>query len=268
MSLTGKTISSSYKSILRVNDNTNGVDTTLESVTDGEGTASSISISDDQLKVQPQNDNVAGTFAVANAGGSNIFSVNANDSPNGVKVGTGQVYVNTQYAHFSASYLDAAWSGGLANTHYAVPFNNTTTTSGVIANLGLGTSTDPATSLTISDSAMDIVQCYWYVPDNIYVEKVLWWSAGDAATGDTTRAHLMAYDVVTTAGGTSGDLSNGYGVAASSDVTNAGYEQAYYNEMTVSVPAIPSGKVALFTFRADSVNSDYTINATIKYYLY
>ena len=268
MSLTGKTLSSTYKSLLRVNDDSNGVDTALEAVTDGEGTASSISISDDQLKVQPQNDNVAGTFAVANLSGSNIFSVNANDSPNGVKVGTGQVYANTQYAHFSASYLDATCAGALANTHYAVPFNNTTTASGVIANIGLGTDTDPATSLTISDSAMDIIQCYWYVPDNIVIQKVLWWHAADTATGDTTRAHLMSYDVVTTAGATSGDLSNGAVIAASSDITNAGYEQAYYNEMSIATPAVTAGKVVLFAFRSDSVNSDYTINATIKYYIY
>ena len=54
MSLTGKTLASTYKSILRVNDNTNGIDTVLENITDGEGTGSSLTLSDDQLGISPQ----------------------------------------------------------------------------------------------------------------------------------------------------------------------------------------------------------------------
>ena len=77
----------------------------------------------------------------------------------------------------------------------------------------------------------------------------------------------MSYDVVTTAGATSGDLSNGAVVASSSDITSAGYEQAYYNSMTINSANVDAGKVVLFAFRADSVNSDYTINATVKYHL-
>ena len=40
--LTGKTIASNYKSLLRVNDDTNGLDTVVEVITDGEGTPSAI----------------------------------------------------------------------------------------------------------------------------------------------------------------------------------------------------------------------------------
>ena len=264
-SLQDKTLKQTYNGLVRVADDTNGIGTALKDVIDGSGAKSVASISDDQLKLKPQNDNTTATFTVANAANSAILTVDTTNSV--VKAGSGQQYVNTLYERFTASSVDATWAGALANTHYAVPFNNTTTTSGTIANLGLGTGTDPATSLTISDSAMDIVQCFWYVPDTIAIDKVIWWSGADAATGDVTRAHLMAYDVVTTAGSTSGDLSNGYVVAASSDVTNAGYEQAYFNEMTNVTPAILAGKVVLFVFRSDSVNSDYTISATIKYHL-
>ena len=55
--------------------------------------------------------------------------------------------------------------------------------------------------------------------DNITIDRVIWWHGADAATGDTTRAHLMGYDVVTTAGSTSGDLSNGVVLADGADVT-------------------------------------------------
>ena len=266
MSLTGKTLASTYKSLLRVNDDTNGVDATTEVVTDGEGTKSAIKLSDDRLLVKPENDDTTATFSVLSKGGTSLLTV---DSTNSAVKGTNSQYMNTQYAYFGVGATDAIWAGSLANTHYMIPFSNTTSafTLTAIANLALGTSTDPATSLTISSTAMDVVQCYWYITDAIVIDKVSWWSAADAATGDTTRAHLFSYDVVTTAGSTSGDLSNGAVIAASSDVTNAGYEQAYYNEMTISSASVAAGKVVLFTFRADSVNSDYTINATVKYHL-
>ena len=40
--LTGKSIASAYKSILRVDDDANGIDTSTEAITDGEGTKSAI----------------------------------------------------------------------------------------------------------------------------------------------------------------------------------------------------------------------------------
>ena len=77
----------------------------------------------------------------------------------------------------------------------------------------------------------------------------------------------MGYDVVTTAGSTSGDLSNGVVLADGADVTNAGYEQAYYQQLTIQSANVDAGKAIFFTFRSDSAISDYTIKATIKYHL-
>ena len=103
--------------------------------------------------------------------------------------------------------------------------------------------------------------------DDITIDRVIWWHGADAATGDTTRAHLMGYDIVTTAGSTSGDLSNGVVLADGADVTNAGYEQAYYQQLTIQSANVDAGKAIFFTFRSDSINSDFTINATVKYHL-
>ena len=76
------------------------------------------------------------------------------------------------------------------------------------------------------------------------------------------------YDIDTSNGTTGGDLSNGVENCVSpSTITNSGYEQAYYQQMTISQANVNAGKVVLFTFRSDSVNSDYTVNATIKYHL-
>jgi hypothetical protein len=265
MSLADKTVSESFKSIVRVDDNTNGIDTSLESLTDGEGTKSSISLSDDQMLVKPQNDDTTSVFNVQTKSGTSLLTV---DSTNSAVKGTNSQYMNTQYAHFGVGATDAIWATSSANTHYAIPFTNCASAFlTAIASLAIGTGTDPDTSLTLSTTSHDILQCYWYVPDSITIDAVQWWVAGDAATGDTVRGHLMSYDVVTTAGATSGDLSNGAVVASSSDITSAGYEQAYYNSMTINSANVDAGKVVLFAFRADSVNSDYTINATVKYHL-
>ena len=75
--LTGKTIASNYKSLLRVDDDGNGIDTTLEVVTDGEGTATAIKLSDDQLQVRPQNDDTTTLFGVVSNGGTGLLSVDS-----------------------------------------------------------------------------------------------------------------------------------------------------------------------------------------------
>ena len=67
--LTGKTIASAYKSILRVNDDTNGIDTAVESITDGEGTASCLKLSDDAVEITPNNDDTTAGFCVKNKAG-------------------------------------------------------------------------------------------------------------------------------------------------------------------------------------------------------
>ena len=104
----------------------------------------------------------------------------------------------------------------------------------------------------------------WYVPDNISIDSVTSIEGADDATGDTTRMHLMSY---TFTSGSGSALTSGTLLAHNSDVTNAGNEQAYLSTWTVDSAAVTSGKVILATLRSDSVNSDYTINITVKYHI-
>ena len=75
------------------------------------------------------------------------------------------------------------------------------------------------------------------------------------------------FDCCQANGSTSGDLSSGVVVADGANITNAGYEQAYYQAMTIQSADVDAGKVILFTFASDTVNSDYSINATVKYHI-
>ena len=270
----GKTFSSFFKNILGMNQSGNtGVDATTRAVHDGAGQSTSISLSDDVLLVQPVTDDTVGTMLVKNLGRSNILAVDTTNSK--VLIGASQVAANTQYAYFGASSSDVTGTASfVADTHYAIAFGGANSFAALAPGLAMGSSTsssfndtNPATSLTISTTAMDIVSAYWWVIDHITIDSVRWFHGADTATGDDTAAHLMAYTVDIGNGSTSGDLSSGVVVADGATITNAGYEQIYYQPMTVQSADVDAGKVILFTFASDTVNSDYSINATVKYHI-
>ena len=264
---TGKKFSNFYKNLFGINQTSNtGVDSTTRNLQDGAGNNSSISLSDDVLQVQPQNDDSVGTFLCKSNAGNNILAVDTVNSK--VNIGASQIAANTQYAYFGID--SASISAYVADTHYAIPFAGNQTASTLHA-MGSSTSssfndTDPATSLTISADANFYIMQYWWTIDNITIDAVHWWNAADAATGDDLAAHLMVYDVVSDNSSTSGDLSSGVVVADGATITNAGYEQAYYQSMTIQSANVYAGQVVLFTFASDTVNSDYHISAVVKYH--
>ena len=268
---TGKTFASFYKNILGLNQAGNtGCDATTRVIHDGAGQSTALSLSDDVLSVQPVNDDTTATLIIKNNAGNNILAVDTTNSK--VLGGASQTALNTQYAYFGIHSSDSGFAGASADTHYAVPFTNTTSTLTALVGMGSSTSssfndTNPATSLTISTTAPHVTIMYWYVMDNITIDAVKWLHAADTATGEATAAHLMAYTVDIANGSTSGDLSSGVVVADSANITNAGYEQIYYNAMTIQSADVDAGKVIMFTFASDTVNSDYSINATVKYHI-
>ena len=131
------------------------------------------------------------TTVIYDANGNALVTV---DSTNDlVKAGIGQHTVNTQYAHFGIGSADTVWAGASADNHYAVPFNGVANQA--LVSLGDDT-TDPNTTLTIATTADDVTACMWYVMDNITIDRVVWWSGADDATGDAaTRVHLMSYSI-------------------------------------------------------------------------
>ena len=257
MSLSGKTLKDTYIDLLQLDNSNSGTPTSLKSIKDGAGTKTSLMVSDDQVRVLPNNDDTTTALMVRAINGTTVMQV---DTTNQLVYGSGNI-VNTQYANFSV--VTTHFSSAAANKHYAVPFangNNATTTTYI----DLGTGTDPATSYTASSDAYKLVPVMWYVPDAMTIDAIYSMEGADAATGDTTRMHLMSYDFNS---GDSDALENGVLVAHNSDVTNAGYEQPYLSTWTVDSGAIAAGKVILATFRSDSINSDYSLNITVKYHL-
>ena len=259
-SFTGNSIKNVYKDILHTSNSNTGIGSTIKQITCGDGDTTALFLSNRNAKIQPSTDTTTNTV-IYDADGNALLTV---DSTNDlVKAGIGQHSVNTQYAHFGIGSGDSVFAGASANNHYAIPFNGYANQ----ALVTMGTGTEPATSLTISTTADDTTCCLWYVMDNMTIDRVVWWSGADAATGDTTRCHLMSFDIDSGNGSTGGDLSNGVVLADGADITNAGYEQSYYQQMTIQSANVNANKAIMFMFRSDSINSDFSINATIKYHL-
>jgi len=75
-SLTDKTISGSYKDLLQIDNSNSGVDATTRVVKDGAGNFSAIRLSDDQVIVQPINDDTS-IFTVKDKSGTTILKVDS-----------------------------------------------------------------------------------------------------------------------------------------------------------------------------------------------
>jgi len=267
-SKTGVTVKNSYPKDLCIENNstTAGIDATTRKIIDGVGVNTAISLSDDSLIVRPENDDTTGTFGVRQVGGNYVLTADTTNSK--VLVGASQVNATTMYANFNINNIDNATVS--ADVHYAIPFYGNGGSGRFIA-MGSSTSssfndTDP-TTLTISTEASEAVCCYWYVMDDITIDAVKWLHGADDATGDSTAAHLMSYTVDTDNGSTGGDLSAGTVLADGATITNAGREQIYYQQMSIRSADVDAGKVILFTFASDTVNSDFSIQATVKYFI-
>tara|TARA_R100000700_G_C3155829_1_gene133135 strand:- start:314 stop:1087 length:774 start_codon:yes stop_codon:yes gene_type:complete len=255
MSLTGKSPAETYKDITYVDNSNNGVTTTLKSLKTGEGSSTALQVSDRSLLVKSATNNTT-ALDVQNASGSSKLLV---DTTNNYVKANG-VHVNTQYQSFS---LSSGHSAMTSNNHWAIPIDALFT--GALATIGTGD--DPDTSVSFTGSTQRIVNSYWHVMDNITIDRVVWWSAADTGTGDTTRCHLMSYDVNTDNDADGGNLSNGVVLADGDDIVNAGDEQLYYQQMTIQSADVSAGKIILFAFRPDSVNSDYGLQVTVKYHI-
>ena len=261
MSLTGKTKASTYKDILQMNNSNSGVDATTRNVVDGEGTASAIHISDDQLGVTPNADDTTATLRVNDKDSNALLLV---DSTNDlVKAGIGQHIVNTNIKEFAMDSQEANPAG--ADTWYALTstFNHLDTNE-----LAMGTGSTPATTLTISNTAYLAVKHYWYVPFNISIDSCNVWFGADAASGDVVKFSVMSYTVDSSNSSTGGDLSSGVENCVSpGTITGAGREQAYYQALTVSTADVDAGKVIMACVAQDGTNADLSVNMQLVYHL-
>ena len=258
-----KKLSQIYGSLVQLDNGITGFDSTVRTIKDGAGNSSSINISKEKFKVTPQSSDSTDIFKVTDKDGNSLLVVDGTNDK--ILAGIGQMAINTQYAYFGVAHSISL--NFIADTHHPLTFQGNNQAPTEEHNFSLGTGTDPATSFTTADGggtdAALVVPCLMYVPDNISIDSVISIEGADAATGDTTRCHLMSY---TFTSGSTSCLSSGTLLAHNSDVANAGSEQAYLTTWTVDSASVTAGKVILATFRSDSINSDYSVSVIIKYH--
>ena len=245
----GKSPSEYYKNDLTIDQAGNtGIDATTRVVQDGAGQNTSISLSDDVLKVQPTSDgdDSTGVFGVLSKGGSSILKVDTTNSK--VLVGVSQVTANTQYQRFSVVNHTPA-----TNTHYPMGLGNTDFAStGLTEDNALGTGTDPATSLDISAATSESnawVHFYWYLPDAITLDSAIVLSGGSSATDSALNFHIMSYTLDTSSN--HGDLSSGAVVADSSTTSGIDDNAIKTTSLTIQTADIAAGKVLVATYESD-----------------
>ena len=265
-SKTNRTYASYYKNDLSINQSSNvGVDATTRNIQDGAGNNTSISISDDVLKVQPITDNTTATFDVKNQSGNSILSVDTTNSR--VLAGSSQVNTLTQYAYFSATAMDP-----LAGYHMIVPFQSSHpyASGHSLTEINMGNGADPATTLDVSAQADASLWSsnYWYIVDPITIESVHILVGGSQASGDALNFHLCKYNLDTSSN--PGDLSSEGG---SLQMMFDGGSIANANEDTIKVVSLSkntsnntasAGQIVLLTVESDSTD-EISVNATIKF---
>ena len=258
MAIRGKKVSASYIDILTVSNSNSGVDATTRNVMSGNGATTGLHVSTNNTLIKSAT-NTTTALQVQNADGTNLLQVNTTASA--VKA-LGH-YVNTNIKEFSMSSGSSkpsttdTWTALLSNGAGRAP-----------AFIEMGTGGTPATTLTISTTGDELVLSMWYVPFNITIINVYVWFGADAASGDTVKFSVMAYDIDDDNGSTGGDLSNGVEHCASaSTIAGAGYEQAYYQRITPSTANVDSGKALMAFVHQDGTNADLSVNMQIVYNL-
>jgi hypothetical protein len=260
-SLAGKSPANTYKSLLKVADETNGVTTSLSQIEDGEGTSTCISVGDDNFKVKPQNDNTTTTFEVENSSGSNLLTVDSSNST--VKVGTSQVSATTQLLSFSAYRLIPSSSGA----HMMIPCGsgNFISATGMVE-VSNGTGTNPSTSLDSGATTDELVLHLHNIPFNITIDAVKVFVSTDQDTDVTLNYHLMSFDMVADGTSNDGNLSNGT-VLADGQATSVDRNVLKSTDLTIQSSSVTSGKVIACFVENETNTDDINIQVQVKYHI-
>jgi hypothetical protein len=257
-SLSGKSPASTYKSLLKVSDETNGISTSASQIEDGEGTASCVSIGDDNLLILPQNDNTTTTLRVRALDGTQIFAVDTTNQV--VKVGSTATPTNSQIVEFRAENLVPSGAG----THIFIPRGSTafSVTPPEIAN---GTGTDPATSLATSAATDDVLVNLYPVPVNSTIDACKFMVSTTTDTDTVINVHLYKYTIKSSGATNDGALSAGV-LLASGQATAVDRNCIKTVACTIDSSAVTAGEV-LACFVENETNTDaIMINTQVLYH--
>ena len=258
----GNPFSGFFKRILQFgHSGNNGTPTSTTSIQAGDGVATSISLSDDVLQVQPQNDDSVGSLLCKNSGGSNILAVDTTNSK--VLMGASQV-PPTLFKEMGL--YDFSPTAGYHNPLIAnnMMFSDPSENVDIIEDQSMfSNGVDPATTLDLSANGTPriAVAVYWYLDNDITLDSVRYGVTTDGS--DTLEFHLESYTLDTSSN--HGDLSAGLTCATVTSVTS---DASTYRTGTVPLTSadIDAGKVVIGFVESDST-TDITCTLNIKYHI-
>tara|TARA_Y100001973_G_scaffold101351_1_gene164307 strand:+ start:459 stop:1223 length:765 start_codon:yes stop_codon:yes gene_type:complete len=253
MSLTDKTIANSYKDLLQFDNSNNGVGGSGTLVKDGEGNSTMLTLGQRNTTMKPSTTNHSQTFRVQNMSGDNILVVDT--LKNQVKVNETQTKANTQYLRFGYNDIDVD-----NGTHIGVPIMGAITNAAVT----FGTATDPEAP-SISNNGDDWIHHLHYVDTNITVDAVTILVGANGASGDALNFHLCS--LATSDGTTINSWSGTTIVADHVGMANAGYEQFYRESLSIQSADVDAGNYLALTIEGNGTNSDYSVNALVRYHI-
>ena len=257
-SLAGKSPANTYKSLLKVADETNGVSGSASQIEDGEGTSTCLQISTTVAHFKPASD-VNAALKVERANGDDLLTVDTNNSL--VKVGTSQVSATTQLALFTGYRVVPSSAGA----HQYIPYGGNGFGANM-AEISAGTGTDPSSTVDKTTSTDELVLMIFPVPFNITIDAVKVLSSTDQDTDTTLNFHLLSYDM--TADGTTndGNLSNGT-VLADGQATSVDRSVIKTTDLTIQSSSVTSGKVIMCTVENETNTDDINIQVQVKYHI-
>ena len=256
MALTNKTVASTYKDILQVDNSNSGITSAGQTVKDGNGSSSCLSLGEDKITVSPGTNSTANAV-MQNASGDSLFKMDGTNKL--IKVNETQLAANTQYLRFFGHDIDID-----SGTHIGVPLAGIQGTM-PNANVTFGTSANPSAP-AVSNNGDDWVHYLHYVDTNITVDAVQILAGATTATGDSLNFHLC--NLATSDSTTIDEWSSTTVVADQSSVTtNSGYEQFYRIPLDIQSANVDAGNYLALTIEGDGTSSDYSVNALVRYHL-
>ena len=260
-----KTFSSYFNRIFQIDQSGNsGVDSTIRAVQTGDGANTSISLSDDVLQVQPQNDD-GRVFVVSDKGGSKIITVDTLSSTT-ASTATGRVLVGSSQVNTLTLFKEMGlydFTPSLGYHHPLIANNMFTSASGDLMTVDtsmFSNGDDPAATLDLDvDGTANIaVACYWYLDNDITLDSVRYMTTGVG----TLNFHLESYTLESHTN--YGDLSAGLTCADAHSVTSdAGVRTG---SLTLQSADIDQTKVVI-GFVESSATNQISCSLNIKYHI-
>ena len=258
-SLANKSPANTYKSLLKVADETNGISTSKSRIQDGEGTDSCVSLSDDQIQILPQNDDNTSAFSVRAKSGENVLI--ADTSNKIVKVGSTQTVANTQIIEFNVHDLTPT-----AGTHYFV-------SKGVakynmlngVTELSNGTGTDPATTYDGGTETDELITHLFIAPINLTVDACKFMVATSADTDTVINVHLYKFTMSNNGDTDDGNLSGGT-LLAHGQATAVDRNVIKTVDCTIDSSAVSAGEVIACFVENETNTNAIRLNTQVLYH--